>query len=125
MCTGTTLDVHIKYLPTRWSGSCLVRHSNVNKKWLETVKIGSVQAERAAQELPGLVAPISRGLNAAVERLSVLEHSCLRHGDAVQAPDLETALARWDVTRCKQSLLQPAAVVYGMPYEAHSVGSHR
>lgn len=64
------------------------------------VKIGTVQADRAAQELPSLVAPISRGLNAAVERLSVLEHSCLRQGDAVQAPDLETALARWDVTAC-------------------------
>ena len=52
------------------------------------------QADRAAQELPGLVAPISRGLNAAVERLSQLEHTALRPGDAVSAPQLEQALAR-------------------------------
>lgn len=55
----------------------------------------SVQADRAAQELPSLVAPISRGLNAAVERLSIVEHSCLGLADAVLASDLETALARW------------------------------
>ena len=54
-----------------------------------------VQADRAVQELPSLVAPISRGLNAAVERLSVVEHSCLSLADAVQPPDLEKALARW------------------------------
>jgi len=53
-----------------------------------------VQADRATQELPSLVAPISRGLNAAVERLSVLEHTALKAGDAVQADDLEKALAR-------------------------------
>ena len=54
-----------------------------------------MQADRAAQELPSLVAPISRGLNAAVERLAVVEHTCLSLADAVQAPDLEKALARW------------------------------
>ena len=58
----------------------------------------TVQAEKAAQELPSLVAPISRGLNAAVERLGVLESRCLRLGDAVQAADLEKALARWELT---------------------------
>ena len=54
-----------------------------------------MQADRAAQELPSLVAPISRGLNAAVERLAVVEHTCLSLADAVQASDLEKALARW------------------------------
>ncbi|KAL3161053.1 hypothetical protein ABBQ38_009436 [Trebouxia sp. C0009 RCD-2024] len=69
----------------------LSAHSEAMAKKMEFV---ATKADRAAQELPSLVAPISRGLNAAVERLSVLEHSCLRQGDAVQAPDLETALAR-------------------------------
>ncbi|KAL3162864.1 hypothetical protein ABBQ32_009315 [Trebouxia sp. C0010 RCD-2024] len=69
----------------------LSAHSEAMAKKMDSV---AAKADRAAQELPSLVAPISRGLNAAVERLSVLEHSCLRHGDAVQAPDLETALAR-------------------------------
>lgn len=54
-----------------------------------------MQADRAAQELPSLVAPISRGLNAAVERLALVEHTCLGLADAVQAPDLEKTLARW------------------------------
>ena len=54
-----------------------------------------LQADRATQELPSLVAPISRGLNAAVDRLSLLEHTSLKAGDAVQTNDLEKALARY------------------------------
>ena len=53
-----------------------------------------VQADRATQELPSLVAPISRGLNAAVERLSLLEHTALKPGDAIQPNDLDKILAR-------------------------------
>ncbi len=53
-----------------------------------------VQADRATQELPSLVAPISRGLNAAVERLSLLEHTALKLGDAIQPNDLDKILAR-------------------------------
>ncbi len=54
-----------------------------------------VQADRATQELPSLVAPISRGLNAAVERLSLLEHTALKPGDAIQPNDLDKILARY------------------------------
>ena len=53
-----------------------------------------MQADRATQELPSLVAPISRGLNAAVERLSLLEHTALKPGDAIQPNDLDKILAR-------------------------------
>lgn len=75
--------------------------------------VRNVQADRAAQELPSLVAPISRGLNAAVERVTVLEHSCLRHGDAIQAPDLESALARWE---CANMQLLLPGVVSGVSF---------
>ncbi|KAL0042137.1 hypothetical protein WJX77_004388 [Trebouxia sp. C0004] len=54
----------------------------------------AVKADRATQELPSLVGPISRGLNAAVERLSLLEHTALKPGDAIQPNDLDKILAR-------------------------------
>lgn len=54
----------------------------------------AVQADRSAQELPGLVAPISRNLSAAVERLAFLERTALKPEDAVLASDLDKILAR-------------------------------
>ena len=54
-----------------------------------------MQADRTAQELPGLVAPISRNLNSAVERLSFLERTALKPEDAVLASDLDKILARY------------------------------
>ena len=57
------------------------------------------QADRSAQELPGLVAPISRNLTAAVERLTFLERTALKPEDAVLAADLDKILARYDPTR--------------------------
>lgn len=57
------------------------------------------QADRSAQELPGLVAPISRNLTAAVERLTLLERTALKPEDAVLAADLDKILARYHPTR--------------------------
>lgn len=74
-----------------------------------------VQADRAGQELPGLVAPISRGLNAAVDRLSMLESTCLREGDAIQTPDLEKALARCPSPFAAEALVYVICVFWKLP----------
>ena len=57
-------------------------------------KAVGVQADRSAQELPGLVAPISRNLTAAVERLAHLERTALKPEDAVLASNLAGILAK-------------------------------
>ncbi|KAL0050442.1 hypothetical protein WJX82_011314 [Trebouxia sp. C0006] len=69
----------------------LVAQSEAMAKKMDGI---AAKADRATQELPSLVAPISRGLNAAVERLSLLEHTALKLGDAIQPNDLDKILAR-------------------------------
>ncbi|KAL0041471.1 hypothetical protein WJX79_004651 [Trebouxia sp. C0005] len=69
----------------------LIAQSEAMAKKMDSI---AAKADRATQELPSLVAPISRGLNAAVERLSLLEHTALKPGDAIQPNDLDKILAR-------------------------------